>query len=594
MTDGGKITWVLDIDDSQFKVKAKNASSEADNLSSGVGGKLGGAFGMATKASAAFAVGLTAATAAVTGLLAKGVTLAADLESAEAGFTALLGSSKKAGETMARIKKEAAKTPFEIAGLTTGVQAITAITKDGNKAIDVIMDIGKAISLSGKGQAEFDSVVMNLQQVMSTGAVTETDIRQFQRAIPLFNDIIAGVGLTTEELKNSANAGELLMEAFEKAGAKGGIAFEGFSAQAGTFNQLWSNLKDSIAIGLSDIVKMSGIFDLVKTALDQLIIKMNEFITPENIKIAIQFLKDNFLFIAGAITAMLIPALISLASFLAPILLHFIALAAIGATVGFVVQRLIEHFGGVEAIIKQLQPTLDLLANVFETQFKPTLLDTWNIISQQLIPSLKLLWVQISPVLIPVLKVLAAIIGGTLLVALKLLIEQIRMWVQIFTWSVQIVNGLIARLVADFKALPGLIKAALAYLPDFIEAPFRAAFDKIMGMAKAVADKIRSALSSAFDIKKRNSPSILDRLNILKDAVSGTLSDIQIPTYSSQISDNIGSQTGKLAYAGAGSSSPNFTVNIGTYAGSDMEKRELARQIFEAYGDYAKGRGATI
>jgi len=53
----------------------------------------------------------------------------------------------------------------------------------------------------------------------------------------------------------------------------------------------------------------------------------------------------------------------------------------------------------------------------------------------------------------------------------------------------------------------------------------------------------------------------------------------------------LGGMTDRLAYAG---STPNFTVNIGTYAGTDMEKRELARQIFEAYGDYAKSRGLNI
>ena len=124
---------------------------------------------------------------------------------------------------MARIKKEAAATPFELTGLVAGTQALAAITKDGNKAIDTLLDVGKAISTSGKGQAELDSVIANLQQVASTGVVTEMDIRQFQRAIPIFNDILAASGLTTEELKNSKDSAKLLFDAFKKAGQEGGI-----------------------------------------------------------------------------------------------------------------------------------------------------------------------------------------------------------------------------------------------------------------------------------------------------------------------------------------------------------------------------------
>lgn len=40
--------------------------------------------------------------------------------------------------------------------------------------------------------------------------------------------------------------------------------------------------------------------------------------------------------------------------------------------------------------------------------------------------------------------------------------------------------------------------------------------------------------------------------------------------------------------------SPHFEVNIGTYAGSPMEKRELARELFESYDDYKKGTGESI
>jgi tape measure domain-containing protein len=210
----------------------------------------------------------TVAGTAFAGFSTLGLKMAGDFESAEAGFRAILGSAEKASATMERIKAEAAATPFELKGLTEGTQALASITKDGDSAIDTLLDVGKAIATSGKGQAELDRVIMNLQQVASTGKVTEMDIRQFQGAIPIFNDILEASNLTTEELKESENSATLLFDAFKKAGEAGGITAGGFTEQAGTLNQLYSNAKDTVAIFSTEFVKQTGLFDLAKKAFE--------------------------------------------------------------------------------------------------------------------------------------------------------------------------------------------------------------------------------------------------------------------------------------------------------------------------------------
>lgn len=262
---GGSVVWNLDVDTKGLDSGLSSAKKSVDSAASDIekrGDKMVGVL-----KNAAFAIGAAIGTAA--GAFAVlGVKTAADLESATQGFVALLGSADEASDVIARIKREAASTPFEIAGLAAGTQAITAITKDGNKAIDIILDVGKAIAISGKGQAEFDNVVANLQQIAATGKVTELDVRQFQRAIPIFNDIIGAVGLTSEELKDADNSAELLFNAFKVAGQEGGIAAKGFSAQAGTFNQLMSNLQDTIAITSSDVITQTGLFDSLKGAIE--------------------------------------------------------------------------------------------------------------------------------------------------------------------------------------------------------------------------------------------------------------------------------------------------------------------------------------
>ena len=211
--------------------------------------------------------------------ISQGMDVAGQLETATQGFKALLGSAEEASAVVERIKKEAKATPFEIIGLTQGVQALTAITKDGQKATDILLNVGKAVALSGKGQAELDRVVYNLQQISATGTVTAMDLRQFQSAIPVFNDILALSGLTVEELQNSENAAELLFDAFEKFGTEGKGA-NAFTEQAGTWAQLISNVKDAWAIFTADFVTKTGIFDFLKGVVEKLTGFLVDDLTP--------------------------------------------------------------------------------------------------------------------------------------------------------------------------------------------------------------------------------------------------------------------------------------------------------------------------
>jgi len=69
-------------------------------------------------------------------------------------------------------------------------------------------------------------------------------------------------------------------------------------------------------------------------------------------------------------------------------------------------------------------------------------------------------------------------------------------------------------------------------LYDKLTSPFKRAWETI----KDIADKVRSTIAEAFDMDKRNSPSINDRLDMLKTGVQTTLDSIVVPKYSSDIS----------------------------------------------------------
>jgi len=85
---------------------------------------------------------------------------------------------------------------------------------------------------------------------------------------------------------------------------------------------------------------------------------------------------------------------------------------------------------------------------------------------------------------------------------------------------------------------------------------FTSKFTEMWNKAKEIAEKIRHAISSAFDKDKRNSPSIADRLREVVDFSEKTLRGVMIPQFSSQIADNIrgvagGFQLGSFEPSGA-------------------------------------------
>lgn len=257
-TNVGSIHYDLTLDKSKFD---KGASSVSNKMN-----KLGASALALTKKIAKVGAAMGAA------FTAFGLKTAGDLESARMGFVTLLGSAEEADKTMARIKKEAARTPFEIPGLTTATQLLSSVTKDGDRAIDFLLDVGEGLAAMGKGQSELDRIIVNLQQIGAVGKASMIDIKQFAFAgIPIFDMLKESTGKTGEALQDMIKDGEitfeLLEEMFQDATEEGGRFFNAFTNQSGTFNQSLSNMKDTFAIFAADFVEQTGLFDIAKDAM---------------------------------------------------------------------------------------------------------------------------------------------------------------------------------------------------------------------------------------------------------------------------------------------------------------------------------------
>lgn len=320
---------------------------------------------------------------------ALGITIAADMETAEIGLTTLLGSADEARETVARLKQEAARTPFELPGLTQAAQLLTSVTKDGNRSIDIIMDIGEGLAAMGKGQVELDRIIVNLQQIASVGRATSIDIKQFAFAgLPVYEMLAETTGKTGEELAKFIEEGgvtfDVLTEMFDKANDAGGRFHNAFVNQAGSFNQAASNMKDSFGLMMADMVEKSGLFDgLTASMVSASGVMGNWQGIAENVRtsfsqffsdldertLLITHIREVFAHLATVFKETLKPALDELWLAFQPLMPYLQALAAvIGAGLVVMLHAVVAAFGLTADVIARALAGLTLLVTyIIET-----------------------------------------------------------------------------------------------------------------------------------------------------------------------------------------------------------------------------------
>lgn len=460
----------------------------------------------AEDASKAFSLGVTGALAAVGAIGAVGIKTAADLETARAGMITLLGSAEAADKTLTRLKVEAARTPFELPGLVQATQLLSSVTKDGDKSIDILLNIGEGLAAMGKGQSELDRIIVNLQQIAAVGRAGMIDIRQFAFAgIPIFEMLTEQTGLAGEALEDFISDGgvtfEMLTSMFDKANDAGGRFFNAFANQGGTFNQVLSNMKDTLNIFLADLVKSTGIFDGVKKAMAAFNTWLNE--NKDSIRDAIVWLgkhKEILAAVAGAILGGMVPALYALVAALAaavPLLGPFMA---IGALVG-ILAAIALNAGGLRDQLMALMQVFDEktgLITLFQWAWQQ-IVTTWN---ENLKPALGELWTAITDLfaalqpLEPVLMLIAKVAGGALLVAIYGITLAITGWIQVITAIISLATEFAAAVVRNFTQP----------IKDFTTA-VRDAYDWVVKLIKkaseiggSVGSKVKGGISKVGDL----------------------------------------------------------------------------------------------
>lgn len=179
-------------------------------------------------------------------VISTGVDYNSQMEQYTVAFTNMLGSADKAESALNQIKQDAAKTPFDTAGLVKANQYLISTGEDAKSARNIIMALGDAVKATGGGNDELSRMAQNLQQIKNAGKATSADIKQFAYAgIDVYGILADYTGKSTADVQKMTISYDLLTNALLSASEEGGRYFGAMETQSQTLDGRILTLKDN-------------------------------------------------------------------------------------------------------------------------------------------------------------------------------------------------------------------------------------------------------------------------------------------------------------------------------------------------------------
>lgn len=309
------MTLFIGADNKDFKEKLQQVKSA---LRRGFGSD-------ALSLSKSIAVGMSGAAAAIGAVGLASIKMAADMEQNRIAFTTMLGSAQAADKMLSDLATFAEKTPFEFTGLVDSTKKLLAYGYTAQEIIPMMTSIGDAVAAVGGSAEVLDRVTLAFGQMKAKGFISGEEMRQLAEAgVPAWQMLANVIGKTIPETMKLAedkalNANAAIAGMLAQMTQKYGGMME---KQSGTITGILSNIKDkggALMRALGDEIvealdlktKMQGAL----TFLDGFAARVKE----SGVRAAIAEmippgLETTLYAIAGAITGVVVPALVLLAA----------------------------------------------------------------------------------------------------------------------------------------------------------------------------------------------------------------------------------------------------------------------------------------
>lgn len=202
-------------------------------------------------------MGMLGASLAV-GYLAKiGIQTAAAAEQSQIAFETMLGSGKEAQDLLKRLTEFAAKTPFNMPGITAAARGLVMFGERGDQLMDTLKALGNAAAGTS---SDFGMIALIYNQIRGVGKLLTQDFRQLStRGVLSLQDIAKYFGVTAEAAQEMLSKGKISFE--DVRGILKGLSEEGgrfanmMEKQSRSLAGLWSTLKDNLGILLRKIAE---------------------------------------------------------------------------------------------------------------------------------------------------------------------------------------------------------------------------------------------------------------------------------------------------------------------------------------------------
>ena len=221
--------------------------------------------------------GLRYATQAARTMVSTATEQYSKLETAQIGFENFFGK-EEAQKLTPRIQQEAINAP----GLNSGdladyVRQIAPVSNhNADLALNASLGMLKTIQYGGaEGSEEMEYVIKNIRDVISKGQATAIDLRQFNRAMPIFEEVLGSIG-KSEFLKDGKlnitkeNAGELLQAFAEINTDPNSPVADIYEKLGNTLEGLKEAIKEQFTTGLNNTLVDLGVYEKVKNLLKEI------------------------------------------------------------------------------------------------------------------------------------------------------------------------------------------------------------------------------------------------------------------------------------------------------------------------------------
>ncbi|HHV98606.1 MAG TPA: tape measure protein [Clostridiaceae bacterium] len=130
------------------------------------------------------------------------------LQTAQIGFTTMLGSAEKAQAFLDNMADFAAKTPFEYEDLLEASKRMLAYGYSAENVLPTLQAVGDAAAALGTGGEGIDRIVLALGQMQAKGKVSAEEMLQLTEVgIPAWQMLAEAMGTTVPELQKMVSKG---------------------------------------------------------------------------------------------------------------------------------------------------------------------------------------------------------------------------------------------------------------------------------------------------------------------------------------------------------------------------------------------------